>query len=180
MRSSHLSYAPEREIVSEVKNAHKPTRDPASAGCRNRVRTRLVHNTGRPPMRPRRAPATITLVLIGSAALTACGDETARHDIYRSSLDCQADWGDETQCSRVHSGPHVGYFYGPSYRDDRSNSAGTTTAPRTGSSAIGTAHLARNDTSHMSATARSSHGSGESTSRGGFGSTASSHSSGGG
>src|SRR5215831_17169250 len=99
--------------------------------------------------RARRAPASITLVLIGSAALTGCGDETARHDIYRSSVDCRQDWGDTSECTPVRSGPHVGYYYGPSYRDDRRNDAGTTTGPRQGSSAIATAHLARNDTSFM-------------------------------
>ena len=46
-------------------------------------------------MRTRRAPASITLVLIGSAALTGCGDETARRDIYRTGVDCQQDWGDD-------------------------------------------------------------------------------------
>ncbi|HZM44007.1 MAG TPA: hypothetical protein VFC14_04185 [Burkholderiales bacterium] len=128
-------------------------------------------------MRPRRAPASITLVLIGSAALSGCGDETVRRDVYRSSLDCQADWGDVTQCAPVRSGPHTGYYYGPSYRDDRRNNAGTTTVPRQGSSAVSTAHLARNDTRYAS-TAGSTHGSSSgSTSRGGFGSTASSHSS---
>jgi uncharacterized protein YgiB involved in biofilm formation len=125
--------------------------------------------------RTRRAPRTITLVLIGSAALSGCGDETVRRDVYRSSLDCQADWGDATQCAPVRSGPHTGYFYGPSYRDDRRNNAGTTTLPRQGSSAVSTAHLARNDTRFTSATGSS----GSSTQRGGFGSSASSHSSGG-
>ena len=125
--------------------------------------------------RTRRAPRTITLVLIGSAALSGCGDETVRRDVYRSSLDCQADWGDATQCAPVRSGPHAGYFYGPSYRDDRRNNAGTTTLPRQGSSAVSTAHLARNDTRFTSATGSS----GSSTQRGGFGSSASSHSSGG-
>ena len=131
-------------------------------------------------MRSRRAPASITLVLIGSAALTGCGDETARRDIYRSSVDCQQDWGDTSQCVPVRSGPHTGYYYGPSYRDDRRNDAGTTTGPRQGSSAIGTAHLARNDTRFSSSSASSTHGSSSSsTARGGFGSSASSHSSGG-
>ena len=125
--------------------------------------------------RTRRAPRTITLVLIGSAALSGCGDETVRRDVYRSSLDCQADWGDATQCAPVRSGPHAGYFYGPSYRDDRRNNAGTTSLPRQGSSAVSTAHLARNDTRFTSATGSS----GSSTQRGGFGSSASSHSSGG-
>ena len=130
-------------------------------------------------MRTRRAPRSITLVLIGSAALSGCGDETVRRDIYRTSVDCQADWGDVTQCAPVRSGAHTGYFYGPSYRDDRRNSAGTTSLPRQGSHAIGTSHLARNDTGFASAQS-SAHGSGGSgTQRGGFGSSASSHSSGG-
>jgi hypothetical protein len=128
-------------------------------------------------MRTRRAPPSITLVLIGSAALSGCGDETVRRDVYRSSLDCQADWGDATQCAPVRSGPHTGYYYGPTYRDDRRNNAGTTTLPRQGSSAVSTAHLARNDPHHASM-AGSTHGSSSgNTSRGGFGSTASSHSS---
>ena len=126
--------------------------------------------------RTRRAPRSITLVLIGSAALSGCGDETVRRDVYRSRMDCQADWGDVTQCAPVRSGPHTGYYYGPSYRDDRRNSAGTTTLPRQGSSAVSTAHLARNDTRFSSA----SGGSGSSTQRGGFGSSASSHGSSGG
>ena len=133
-------------------------------------------------MRTRRAPASITLVLIGSAALSGCGDETARRDIYRTGVDCQQDWGDTSQCVPVRSGPHTGYYYGPSYRDDRRNNAGTTTGPRTGSGAIGTAHLERNDTRFMStqsSSARSSSGSSD-TARGGFGSSASSHSSSGG
>jgi uncharacterized protein YgiB involved in biofilm formation len=129
-------------------------------------------------MRRRRAPASITLVLIGSAALAGCGDETSRRDIYRSSVDCRQDWGDTSECVPVRSGPHVGYYYGPSYRDNRRNDADTTTGPRDGSRAIATAHLARNDTRFASSS--STHGSsGSSTARGGFGSTASSHSSGG-
>jgi len=127
--------------------------------------------------RTRRAPASITLVLIGSAALTGCGDETARRDIYRSSVDCRQDWGDTSECTPVRSGPHTGYYYGPSYRDDRRNDAGTTTGPRPGSSAIGTAHLARNDTSFGSTRGSSSSSS---TQRSGFGASASSHGSSGG
>jgi len=120
-------------------------------------------------MGTRRAPRSITLVLIGSAALSGCGDETARRDIYRTSRDCQADWGDVTQCTPA-SDSHSGYYYGPYYRDNRRNNAGTTTGPRPGSNAIGTAHVARNASSGSSSS---------STSRGGFGSSASSHSSGG-
>src|SRR5262249_43549610 len=127
-------------------------------------------------MKPRRAPASITLVLIGSAALSGCGDETARRDIYRSSLDCQADWGDESRCVQVRSGPHLGYYYGPSYRDDRRNNAGDVSLPRQGSTAIGIAHLERNDTRFASAAGSASRASGTGgTERGGFGSSAASH-----
>ena len=129
-------------------------------------------------MRPRRSPSSITLVLIGTAALYGCGAEEpgARRDIYRSRPDCQQDWGaDPNRCEPVRSGAHSGYFYGPRYRDDGPHGAGTTTLPRSGSSAIGTAHLGRGDTARASTTGSSSSG----TSRGGFGSSASSFSSGG-
>ena len=139
-------------------------------------------------MQRRRSPSSITLVLIGTAALYGCGEETAQRDIYRSQLDCQQDWGgDQGKCETVRSGPHAGYFYGPRYRADGQHAAGATTLPRQGSSAIGTAHLARNDTSYAASPATSSqrpatssHGSsGGQAPRGGFGSSATSHSSGG-
>ena len=97
-------------------------------------------------------------MLIGSAALSGCGEESSsQRDIYRTRTDCQRDWGsDPRQCESARGGAHAGYFYGPSYRGS-SGTPGTTTLPRYGSSAIGTAQ----------------------TSRGGIGSSASSHSSGG-
>ena len=110
-------------------------------------------------MKARRCTATVTLVLIGTAALHGCGgDDVATRDVYRTRADCQRDWGeDENKCEAVASGTHAGHYYGPLYGFGRSGSTGTTMAPRQGSSAVGTTHV----------------------SRGGFGSSASAHSSGG-
>ena len=111
-------------------------------------------------MKSRRSTATLTLVLIGSATLYGCGsDETGTRDIYRTRADCQRDWGDDAnKCESVSSGPHSGYFYGPSYGYGHSGSSvGRTAAPRAGSNAIGSTQVAR----------------------GGFGSSAAAHSSGG-
>ena len=112
-------------------------------------------------MRSRRSTVTLTLVLIGAATLSACGDkpETATRDVYRNQIDCKRDWGDDDRkCERVSSGAHSGYYYGPSYgHSTSSTTTGTTLAPRSGSSAISSTTV----------------------SRGGFGSSASLHSSGG-
>lgn len=126
--------------------------------------------------RRRKRSARITLVLVGAAALAACGDsDPERRDVYASKQDCVQDWGQETKCepapasatnstSRPHSGH--GYFWGPLYRGSsagyRAGSSGTS-----GASAIGGA-----------GTSSRAIGS-ASVSRGGFGSSASSHSSGG-
>ena len=109
-------------------------------------------------MRSRKSTATLTLVLIGAAALSACGEkpETATRDVYRNAADCKRDWGDDDKkCERQTSGTHSGYYYGPSYGHSTSSSTGTTLAPRSGSNAISSTTV----------------------SRGGFGSSASSHSS---
>jgi hypothetical protein len=115
-------------------------------------------------MRSRRCTATLTLVLIGAAALPGCdsGEEMATRDVYASRADCQRDWGSEEKaCERQSSGTHSGYWYGPGYsRGSYSGSAAQTGGAfpaRQGSSAIGTTHVAR----------------------GGFGSSAGFHSSGG-
>ena len=113
-------------------------------------------------MRSRKSTATLTLVLIGAVALHGCGDDgptSATRDVYRNQADCKRDWGDDnTKCERVSSGPHSGYYYGPSYGHGyASGTSGSTLAPRTGSSAMGSTTV----------------------SRGGFGSSASAHSSGG-
>jgi uncharacterized protein YgiB involved in biofilm formation len=113
-------------------------------------------------MKSRRCTATVTLVLISTGVLQACGskEEAATRDVYRSRTDCQRDWGDdEKKCETVSSGPHAGYFYGPMmYGFGRSGaSSGTTLGPRQGTNAIASTHV----------------------SRGGFGASASAHSSGG-
>ena len=119
-------------------------------------------------MTSRRSTTTLTLVLIGAAALHGCGEEeqTAARDVYKDRADCQRDWGDDaSKCEPVASGPHAGYFYGPLLYGlaGRGMGAGmrpgSTTAPRQGTNAIGTTHAP--------------------VSRGGFGSSARSHSSGG-
>ena len=120
-------------------------------------------------MTPRRSTASITLVLIGSAALNGCGDGVGRRDIYRSQAECLKDWGsDPTRCERVRSGSHAGYYYGPYYSsaDSRRQAAGTTAPPRHGSSAIGSTHV-------MKGTSLSS--SGSPVSRSGFGTSSTIH-----
>ena len=126
-------------------------------------------------MTPRRSSSSVTLVLIGASALSGCGQQgpdTMRRDMYASQADCVQDWGsDPTKCEPVRTGSSStsstgrgGYthYYGPSYSHGSYGSpntvhdAGTTSQARPGSRAIGTAHV----------------------SRGGFGSSASSHSSG--
>jgi hypothetical protein len=120
-------------------------------------------------MRYRRATASLTLVLIGSAAMQGCGGDekdTAARDVYRTRADCLRDWGDDAaKCERQTSGPHAGMFYGPLMYGMGGNrsSFGSTMTPRPGSSAIGSTHVT---------------GSGGAT-RGGFGASGASHSSGG-
>ena len=108
-------------------------------------------------MSQRRSASSITLVLIGSAAMYGCGEEAARHDVYRNRADCLQDWGNDlNKCEQVRSGPHAGYYYGPSYRGGGSGKAEGTSMPRPGTRAVATANVPR----------------------GGFGSSASAHSSG--
>jgi uncharacterized protein YgiB involved in biofilm formation len=120
-------------------------------------------------MNARRSSTSVTLVLIGASTLAGCGQqapETLRRDVYASQADCMQDWGaDPAKCeARQTSSGGRSYtnYYGPgyshgSYGSTRNTYAeGSQTEARPGSRAIGTAHV----------------------SRGGFGSSASSHSSG--
>ena len=124
-------------------------------------------------MTQRRSSSSVTLVLIGASAITACNQQspdTVRRDMYTSRADCAQDWGAEpAQCEPVHSstsssggrggGSSYTHYYGPSYPHGSHGSSasthnlGATTEPRPGSHAMGTAHV----------------------SRGGFGASASSH-----
>jgi uncharacterized protein YgiB involved in biofilm formation len=116
-------------------------------------RTRPKH------MKSRRSAATLTLVLIGTAGLPGCNDDaqTAARDVYRTRADCQRDWGDDpNKCEYQNSGSHTGFWFGPSYGYGGTCSAGGTMPARNASSAVGRA-----------------------VTRGGFGSSASAHASGG-
>jgi len=121
-------------------------------------------------MTSRRSTATLTLVLIGAAALQGCGAEeekAATRDVYKNQADCKRDWGeDAARCERQSSGPHAGMFYGPLMygMGAMSGRQGLTAPPRSGSNAVGSAHVP---------------GSAGGAARGGFGSSARSHSSGG-
>jgi len=120
------------------------------------------------PPRQRRSSARVTLVLLGAAALAACGQEedTLRRDLYSSKEDCVQDWGDQLKCEeRPATGYTSGYrqWYGPAYRYgqygsfSRNATPGTVTEARPGSHSIGTSHV----------------------SHGGFGASGAAHSSGG-
>jgi uncharacterized protein YgiB involved in biofilm formation len=67
----------------------------------------------------RKSSGRVTLVLIGVAALSACGSENdRRQDIYATREDCLADWGNKPQdCTPATDPNHSrrGYWYGPSY-----------------------------------------------------------------
>src|SRR5262245_24842269 len=66
----------------------------------------------------RRAPVSITLVLIGAASLPACSDpqsEVVQRDLYDNRAKCVQDWGDEKKCEPIKEGRNRGYYYGPAY-----------------------------------------------------------------
>jgi uncharacterized protein YgiB involved in biofilm formation len=67
----------------------------------------------------RKSSARVTLVLIGVAALAACGDEQEkRRDVYASREDCLADWANKPEDCKPASDPRhaaSGFWYGPSY-----------------------------------------------------------------
>jgi len=104
-------------------------------------------------MRPRKA--SLRIVLIGAAALSACdsGPRYSNRDIYASAEDCQKDWGRPEKCEpayRTGSGGYIGgggggsrVWYGPSY-DSNANAA---RSPR----AIGTSSVSRGGFGSLSA-----------------------------
>jgi uncharacterized protein YgiB involved in biofilm formation len=115
----------------------------------------------------RKRSAHVTLILLGAAALASCGgaDEAEQRDVYASRADCVQDWGDEKKCEPVRDGNYrSSYWYGPSYRPSSYS--------HTSGSSIGTSSVSARPGSHSVAT--------HSVSRGGFGGSASAHSSGGG
>jgi hypothetical protein len=69
--------------------------------------------------RVRKSSSRVTLVLIGVAALSACGnDEEQKRDVYKSREDCLADWNNKpADCTPATESRHAGsgFFYGPYY-----------------------------------------------------------------
>jgi uncharacterized protein YgiB involved in biofilm formation len=67
----------------------------------------------------RKSSGRVTLVLIGVAALSACGnDEERRRDVYATRDDCLADWSNKPEdCTPATESHHAagGYWYGPVY-----------------------------------------------------------------
>jgi uncharacterized protein YgiB involved in biofilm formation len=131
----------------------------------------------------RRASAHVTLVLIGAAALTACGaePETPRaRDTYLTLDDCAADWGRPDYCERQQVTTGAGsstYFHGPTYfmpYRDVAQAEARDQAQRAGAAAL--REGPSNRSVGRTAVAPSSAGS---TARGGFGSSARGFSSGG-
>ncbi len=113
----------------------------------------------------RRSSSRITLVLIGAAALSGCGSDEEKRDLYASREDCLADWSNKPEdCTPATESQHRnrGFFYGPVYSGSRSSSSSWGSG--TGSSRA------------SGSTSSRSIGSTGSSSRGGFGSSG--HSSG--
>ena len=81
------------------------------------------------PPRPRKSSACVTLVLIGAAALSGCGESpsTNRRSAYATKEACLADWGDPRDCEEqeTRSGGSRSYFYGPSTSSGRSYGGGS-------------------------------------------------------
>jgi hypothetical protein len=107
----------------------------------------------------RKSSSQVTLVLIGVAALSGCGQDSKR-DLYASREDCLADWGNKPEdCTPSTESQHRnrGFFYGPVYSGSRS--ASSTWGSSSGSK------------SSSSSSSSRSLGSSGSSSRGGFGSS---------
>ncbi len=106
---------------------------------------------------PRKSSACVTLVLIGAAALSGCGDRP--RTAYATKEACVADWGDPKDCeveeTQRADGTRARSWWGPSIGSGHSYSSGS-----------------RNSGSRSSSSSSSS-GS-HSISRGGFGSHGSS------
>jgi hypothetical protein len=131
--------------------------------------------------RSRKRSAAVTLVLAGS--LSGCGGEPIpQQDAYASLGDCTRDWGNTAQCQPVRDGRYASsYFYGPAYFGSRYPDG----RPKPGPNAMdsidrpkGTAVASSGPRGSTTSSFAGSSSSASTTSRSGFGSTASAHSSG--
>ena len=105
--------------------------------------------------RSRKSSSRITLVIVGAAAMTACGqNEDLRRDVYASRDDCVKDWGDEQKCEEqakagTSSGGRGGFWYGPAYRSGQfgwvgvARPHGSIDSARPGSRSVATSHISR-------------------------------------
>jgi len=87
----------------------------------------------------------VTLVLMGVAALSGCGGDDTRRDVYASREDCLADWGNRPQdCTPATEERHRshGYFYGPSYTHS-SGTSGSSWGRSSSSRSIGSSSVSR-------------------------------------
>ena len=85
--------------------------------------------------RPRKSSACVTLVLIGAAALSGCGDQTGRRASYASKEACLADWGDPKECAEQPRSSGATRSWGPSTGTWHSySSRGSSTSSRSSSS----------------------------------------------
>jgi uncharacterized protein YgiB involved in biofilm formation len=123
----------------------------------------------------------ITLTLIASISIAACGgtdEQATKREIYKSKEECKEDWGGEENCEetvttgghRSYHGPHYFYSSGRPYYFPR----GSETPMPAGS------HMNFSGVSEGMSSAKSSgHVASTHITRGGFGGSSSSHSSGG-
>ena len=134
--------------------------------------------------RTRKRSATITLVLAGSAALGGCGSPVEQRDAYASQAACVKDWNNAALCEPVRDGRYsTSYFYGPPYYGNGTTYSmfGRTRSPTLAASPnamdaqrLSTGTVATSPSAQLAM--RSGAGS-SNVARGGFGSSASSHSS---
>lgn len=124
-------------------------------------------------MAKRRSSLHVSLVLIGATTLAGCADkEVPARDVYARLEDCQADWDRAENCEPVPQDdkefhnryPAGGYYYGPRYYAPAWSSGRLRPSPH----ALDAAPVGRSST-----------GSGNTVSRGGFGSSSQFHSAGG-
>jgi uncharacterized protein YgiB involved in biofilm formation len=91
----------------------------------------------------RKSSSRVTLVMIGVAALSGCGKDEQRRDVYASREDCLADWGNKPEdCTPATDQRHrnSGFFYGPLYAASmlgRGGGSAWTSGARPDSRAIG-------------------------------------------
>jgi uncharacterized protein YgiB involved in biofilm formation len=93
----------------------------------------------------RKSSGRVSLVLIGLAALTGCGQDDTRRDVYASRDDCLADWGNKPEDCTPATGSRYGgrgYYYGPSY-GYHSSGSGSTWGRSSSSRSIGSSSTSR-------------------------------------